>query len=230
VVDKVEGTRRTMSSVKNGDSIPSHKKPGDATKDDGYEEKKVAESGTREIAKEENKAVKKSSTIPEPKDVKVKTNLPLPDKPSSVDNSVSNNTAAATTSSASTATTTSRISQDKMVINTVKSSETTTKKIDTSGPPAQVTSRSDAKHVKKELLATRSEATTPAASAPKSSQQQPHSKAHTQIQQQQQQYRYSVPSRQNQEEAVSKMVQNIFKLLETRECRIRICLKRSHNP
>ena len=86
-----------------------------------------------------------------------------------------------------------------------------------------------AKHVKKELVATRSEATTPTASAPKSSQQQPHSKAHTQIQQQQQ-YRYSVPSRQNQEEAVSKMVQNIFKLLETREYRIRICLKRSHNP
>ena len=219
-----------MSSVKNGDSIPSHKKPGDATKDDGYEEKKLAESETREIAKEENKAVKKASTLPDSKDVKVKTNLPLPNKPSSVENSVSKNAAATTTTSTSTATTTLRISQDKMVRNTVKSRETTTKEIDTSGPPAQVTNRSDAKHVKKELLATRSEATTPAASALKSSQQQPHSKAHTQIQQQQQQYRYSVPSRQNQEEAVSKMVQNIFKLLETRECRIRICLKRSHNP
>lgn len=46
-----------------------------------------------------------------------------------------------------------------------------------------------------------------------------HSKTHTQKQQHQnqQQHRYS---RQNQEEVVLKMVQNIFKLLETRECTI----------
>jgi ribosomal protein L28 len=48
---------------------------------------------------------------------------------------------------------------------------------------------------------------------------QSHSKTHTQKQQHQnqQQHRYS---RQNQEEVVLKMVQNIFKLLETRECTI----------
>jgi len=56
--------------------------------------------------------------------------------------------------------------------------------------------------------------TTPvAAVAQKQSQQHSHSKPHTQ---QQQHNRYFIPSRQNQEEAVFKMVQNVFKLLETR--------------
>ncbi len=54
-----------------------------------------------------------------------------------------------------------------------------------------------------------------------SPQQHSQPKPHMQQQQQQQQHqqhRYFVPSRQNQEEAVFKMVQNIFKLLENREC------------
>ena len=77
---------------------------------------------------------------------------------------------------------------------------------------------SQSKKEKTEIPVKKPIGTTPtpaAAVAPKQSQQHTHSKAHIQ---QQQQNRYFIPSRQNQEEAVFKMVQNVFKLLETREC------------
>ena len=96
--------------------------------------------------------------------------------------------------------------------------------------PAMPKSNSDSKntHLRKErtevvtsITTTPAAVATTAAMAPKQSQQHP--KPHTQ---QLQQQRHFISNRQNQEEAVFKMVQNIFKLLETRECTISICLSR----
>jgi len=96
--------------------------------------------------------------------------------------------------------------------------------------PKPDSSAIQAKKVKSETVAPKPALTTSSSAATaKQPQQHSLSKPHTQQQQQQpqqqqqqqqqpqqQQQRYFVPSRQNQEEAVFKMVQNIFKLLENR--------------
>jgi len=156
-------------------------------------------------------------------------------KPSSIDNCVSTNANIAT-GEVNVATTTSIKNVSETAVSTAMSNETKPTSTPTaipaatelatigSTPPSVSKNIADPKidlsatHIKKErteVAVTKPKViTTASAMAPKQSQQHSHSKPHTQ--QQQQQHRYFVPSRQNQEEAVFKMVQNVFKLLETR--------------
>jgi hypothetical protein len=238
-----------MSSVKSGVSLPSQEKPEVDTKDDeGTKEKKMTTSTTGNTVKKENRVVEKTSSISEMKDAKPEKNVPSQGTtktpshdimPSSTNVNVSTGgvtTAAATSKTNSSGTAVLSVMSSKakpastptaMPAKTeLAASGSTTPGMSkhTSDPKVDSSATTQAKKEKTENPVKKTIVTTTqaqAAVAPKQSQQHSHSKPHTQ---QQQQNRYFIPSRQNQEEAVFKMVQNVFKLLETREYTIPIIM------
>jgi hypothetical protein len=233
-----------MSSSKNSSSLPRNDKPGvDVNNDEATKESETTTSKTVKDEKKESQAVEKKPSAKDVKDAKAGESVSWPratkalnkDKePPSIADSVSNidtasgGVAPAATTSKSTSTVAAR-GAEKSIETKSETKPTTTpiairtvkeKNQNVSTAPAVSKQNSDPKPDSSANLPKKERetvvpkpvvpvpTTASAVMTPKTSQQHSHAKP---------QHRYFVPNRQNQEEAVFKMVQNIFKLLETRE-------------
>jgi len=221
-----------MSSAKSGVSLPSNEKRGLNTKDG----EATNERRSVNVIQKGKQNMKTTSSLSEMYEENAsssgsKKKTSHDRKPSSIDNFVSNDTNTNIKTGGGNAIVTNSktimggtaVSKGKSnVLKPVTTVPKATDPVKTESTDPVVSKNSSdpktnlkvnqSKKEKNEDFGTRPIVTSAAAiMGTKQSQQHPHSKP-----QKQQQHRYFVPSRQNQEEAVFKMVQNIFKLLETR--------------